>query len=558
MVPSESEDFFVNGTTTTTTHNESSTLLTTIKIVNELETGDAASLIAFFVFLFAMVCVAVCVYYGSGLRLWVRQTLVFPCRRLCCEGERNRLWQLHKVAVMNADRALSVELRNPLNEEERSETDFDPLEAQLSTLVGLEPLKNEIRALRRTLVVEEQRRRVLGGTKKALKTHAPHMIFRGNPGTGKTHAARLIARLLKELGYVNGDIVEVQRADLVAGYVGQTQHKTRAVINRAKGAVLFVDEAYALAPKFAEGGRDFGSEAIQELMRDLTSGDPVVILAGYTAEMERFLAVNPGLSRRFQVRFTFHDYSYGELAAIFTKIVARKNYRLDASASDVEALLQHHFDPDLCRKWNGGLPEGLFRRAQDALARRLNVMTMSAEVALTITYDDITQASRILRATLGDASPRPTPRRQLRRHRRRTPGDAASGGAASGASGASGAASGASGAAEEGRACPEAGLDVVGENNDDDDDNIYEDDDDDDDDERRGLLREPTRRRRDSAVNGGGLESLLANPDALVPAFTALHTLTPRVAALEAAVARLVSAGDSSSQKKTTNPWENV
>lgn len=107
-------------------------------------------------------------------------------------------------------------------------------------------------------------------------------------------AARLIARLLKELGYVHGDIVEVQRADLVAGYVGQTALKTRAVINMAKGGVLFVDEAYALAPRGAGAGRDFGAEAVQELMRDLTTGDPVVILAGYPEEMERFLRVNPG------------------------------------------------------------------------------------------------------------------------------------------------------------------------------------------------------------------------------------------------------------------------
>lgn len=111
-------------------------------------------------------------------------------------------------------------------------------------------------------------------------------------------AARLIARLLKELGFVHGDIVEVQRADLVAGYVGQTALKTRAVINMAKGGVLFVDEAYALAPRGAGVGRDFGAEAVQELMRDLTTGDPVVILAGYPDEMERFLRVNPGRSHR--------------------------------------------------------------------------------------------------------------------------------------------------------------------------------------------------------------------------------------------------------------------
>ena len=504
---------------------------TTIKIYNEMDTDDAASLIAFFVFIFVMVILGLCIYYGSGIRLWIRKTLIFPLSRLCCQGERHRLWELHKEAVIAAD---SQEMRGA---EELLNGD-DPLEAELSTLVGLEPLKNEIRALRRTLVVEEQRRRVLGKKEKA-KTHAPHMIFRGSPGTGKTHAARLIARLLKQLGYVHGDIVEVQRADLVAGYVGQTQHKTRAVINRAKGAVLFVDEAYALAPKFGQGGRDFGSEAIQELMRDLTSGDPVVILAGYADEMERFLRVNPGLSRRFQVRFTFKDYSAAELAAIFLKIVARHGYKPACTLSDVETLFSRHFHPDLCRKWNGGLPEGLFRRAQDALARRLNVMSMSPDSALTITYDDILTGSHILRATLGDASPRvvqPMGRRHL-------------------------------------------------------DDESDDDDDDDDPDENSeeydGLLlpgggasaappgggdgrirrshhhtttRNPVHNGSSSTINQTSptsIEDLLTNPSALLPAFSALHTLAPRVAALEAAVARL-GQGESQNSQEPPNPWEHV
>ena len=203
-----------------------------------------------------------------------RRNVVFPVKRLCCEREQKRVWRLHREAVIRADAASA----GHAGDDPRGLLEEDPLEAQLDTLVGLEPLKDEIRALRRTLVVEQQRRKVLsvttgGGLMGAGKTHAPHLVFRGSPGTGKTHAARLIARLLRELGYVRGDLVEVQRADLVAGYVGQTALKTRNVINRAKGGVLFVDEAYALAPAGGHaGGRDFGSEAVQELMRDLTSG----------------------------------------------------------------------------------------------------------------------------------------------------------------------------------------------------------------------------------------------------------------------------------------------
>jgi len=150
-------------------------------------------------------------------------------------------------------------------------------------------------------------------------------------------------------------------------------------------------------------------------MRDLTSGDPVVVLAGYPREMEKFLKVNPGLSRRFQVRFTFQDYSVGQLAAIFAKIADRNAFRLarDCGLSAVERVLSEHFSESLCRKWNGGLPEGLFRRAQDALAKRLNVLTMSADVATTLTIADVAAGARILASTLGDETP--APRRSSRR-----------------------------------------------------------------------------------------------------------------------------------------------
>ena len=404
--------------------NERNMTTTVVKIDNDLDTDDAMALVSFFVFMFALILLGLLIYYGSSLKLMWRQSVVFPIRRLCCEKERKRLWRLHKNAVIRADRALAGSRESDPSLEEEAPSSEDPLERALDSLVGLEPLKEEIRALRRTLVVEQQRRNVLnlggdGKKRKAARVSAPHMVFRGSPGTGKTHAARLISQLLKELGYVHGDIVEVQRADLVAGYVGQTALKTRAVINRAKGGVLFVDEAYALTPgTSAAAGRDFGAEAVQELMRDLTSGDPVVILAGYPREMERFLNVNPGLSRRFQVRFTFADYSIQQLAAIFVKIADRNGFRLgrDCSAAHLEHVLSTHFPESLCRKWNGGLPEGLFRRAQDALAKRLNVLTMSAEAALTLTSADVVAGAKILAATLGgdDMARPPAPRRAPR------------------------------------------------------------------------------------------------------------------------------------------------
>uniref|UniRef100_A0A7S3JV70 AAA+ ATPase domain-containing protein n=1 Tax=Aureoumbra lagunensis TaxID=44058 RepID=A0A7S3JV70_9STRA len=546
---------------------KSNTTSSVIKIYNEMDNDDAASLIAFFIFLFLILMIALCIYYGSGLRLWYRQTFWFPFRRLCCEGEQRRLWELHKKAVIRGDESrrnieeqqllardesesvssnpahFRVELVATTDQDTGSsnsiqDIDDDPLEAQLDMLVGLEPLKEEIRALRRSLVVEQQRRRILLGTdnknrrnnkprsNNVIRGHAPHFIFRGSPGTGKTLCARLLSRLLKELGYVHGDIVEVQRADLVAGYVGQTALKTRAVINRAKGGVLFIDEAYSLAPRGAGGaGRDFGAEAVQEIMRDLTSGDPVVILAGYPREMEHFLRVNPGLSRRFQVRFAFPDYSTEQLAAIFVKIAARHGYRLsrDASPTAIKNLIDSHFDARLCVKWNGGLPEGLFKRAKDALARRLNVLTMSADAALTLTLDDIAIGARILKSTLGDEGPISS------------------------------------------QQFPTTGNNILemmssvpnNQEEEDDDDDMYGDD---DNDVTTNLLhvsnqQNATRGNTPLPRGGGGIEGLLANllrPDNQT-ALASLNTLLPRVSALESTVSRLEKSASSTDAPSSFN-----
>lgn len=139
-----------------------------------------------------------------------------------------------------------------------------------------------------------------------------HMIFVGNPGCGKTSIARLLARLLYDLGAVRKpSFVEVQRTDLVGTHIGTTGPKTRAKIEEARGGVLFVDEAYRLT---STSDKDFGTEALEEIMRDMTSGDPVVIAAGYPTDMRRFLEANEGLSRRFGLTFDFPDFSVGELA----------------------------------------------------------------------------------------------------------------------------------------------------------------------------------------------------------------------------------------------------
>ncbi|GLZ04680.1 hypothetical protein Acsp03_21460 [Actinomadura sp. NBRC 104412] len=201
----------------------------------------------------------------------------------------------------------------------------DPL-AEVERLIGLDEIKREIGALVAEARMEERRREA--GVPLAFP--ARHMVFMGNPGTAKTTIARLIAAVYARLGLLSsGHLVEVTRADLVAEFIGQTAHRVRAAVERALGGVLFIDEAYALT---AAGGdrRDFGHEAIAELLRLMEEhrSDLVVIVAGYDADMERFLKFNPGLESRFPKTLRFPDYTDDELVTIFESMAAEAGFVL--------------------------------------------------------------------------------------------------------------------------------------------------------------------------------------------------------------------------------------
>ncbi|MFI0943419.1 right-handed parallel beta-helix repeat-containing protein [Streptomyces sp. NPDC021020] len=208
--------------------------------------------------------------------------------------------------------------------------------AELDALVGLDGVKREVRTLIDMIAVGRRRREA------GLKAPSPrrHLVFTGSPGTGKTTVARLYGEILASLDVLErGHLVEVARVDLVGEHIGSTAIRTQEAFERARGGVLFIDEAYSLAPE--DGGRDFGREAIDTLVKLMEDHRDavVVIVAGYTAEMERFLASNPGVASRFSRTITFGDYSAAELLRIVESQAAEQEYRLGDDAG--EALLKY-------------------------------------------------------------------------------------------------------------------------------------------------------------------------------------------------------------------------
>ena len=202
--------------------------------------------------------------------------------------------------------------------------------AELNSLVGLKDIKNDVQSLANFVKVKNLRE------ERGLKTPdmSLHLVFTGNPGTGKSTVARLIGRIYRSLGALSkGQLIEVDRSDLVGGYVGQTAIKTQEVIQKAMGGVLFIDEAYALSPNTEN---DFGQEAINTILKAMEDhrDDLVVIVAGYDELMYRFINSNPGLKSRFNKYFHFDDYTPDELWKIFLRFAGKGNYNVSPEAEE--------------------------------------------------------------------------------------------------------------------------------------------------------------------------------------------------------------------------------
>ncbi len=268
--------------------------------------------------------------------------------------------------------------------------------AELDGMIGLEPVKEQVRSLVAQLRVARLRE------EQGLPHQPPlrHLVFTGPPGTGKTTVARVLGRVFAALGMLGrAEVVEAQRADLVGEHLGATAVKTDRLIDRALGGVLFIDEAYSLVNPGYSGGDAFGAEAIQTLLKRAEDDRDrlVVVLAGYTTEMDRFLASNAGLASRFNVRVRFPSYAPEELAEIADTVAARTGDTFeDAARQDLHSIFTHVCETGwIDELGNGRFARSLYERACShrdlRVSQELGDAATAAELTV-ITSDDVRKA----------------------------------------------------------------------------------------------------------------------------------------------------------------------
>lgn len=262
---------------------------------------------------------------------------------------------------------------------------------ELDELIGLEAVKAEVRSLANFVKVQKARK------EKGLKTPNLnyHLVFTGSPGTGKTTVARIVARIYKDLGILKkGHLVETDRSGLIGQYVGQTAPRVNAMCDSALGGVLFIDEAYALTQ--SESSNDYGAEAVATLLKRMEDDRDrlVVIVAGYTNEMKKFIDTNPGLESRFNRYIHFPDYTAGELYKIYRMYLKKNQYTITKEAA---SFLQEHLQQKVAMKdrnfGNARYVRNVFEKTIQAQANRIaRAGKLSDEELVEITLADIKSA----------------------------------------------------------------------------------------------------------------------------------------------------------------------
>jgi len=314
----------------------------------------------------------------------VRQDLSNAQAWLKMAADKNLLWAKEMLSEMDIAKKKGV---NPARGTGDSASPMitNPYE-ELKSLIGLEKVKGEIESLGNLLRIQELRKKQ--GLKNTNVSY--HCVFTGNPGTGKTTVARIVAGIYRELGILKkGHLVETDRSGLVAEYVGQTAPKTNKIIDSALDGVLFIDEAYSLVG----GENDFGAEAVATLLKRMEDDRDrlVVILAGYTDEIKEFIDSNPGLQSRFNRYIQFDDYSAEELTKIFRLYMKKANYKIKRDAYDE---LQRYFQRAVENKddnfGNGRFVRNTFEKVVQNHADRLSRMgTITPEQLSIIVSEDI-------------------------------------------------------------------------------------------------------------------------------------------------------------------------
>lgn len=302
------------------------------------------------------------------------------------EVEVNRLARERRIKrVTGADEEdeTYVEPETETSDEDDDESkSLQDLIDELNSMIGLDEVKYEVTSLMNLFRIKAMREQM--GLK--MPPISMHLVFSGNPGTGKTTVARLLARIYKKIGVLSkGQLVEVDRAGLVGGYVGQTALKTADVINSALGGVLFIDEAYSLTPE--NSVNDYGAEAIDTIVKGMEDNrkDLVVIVAGYPELMQRFLSSNPGLKSRFNKFIHFRDYTPDELTQIFSTFCEKSGYRAsDPALSYVKGFFEERCLEKEANFANAREVRNLFEYALSRQANRAVLISNPTQNNLTL------------------------------------------------------------------------------------------------------------------------------------------------------------------------------